>query len=108
MQPLRPPENVALYQRTSAHLKVAGIEIHSAQIAVDPNGQFRIFANLEPPFRSEFISISPPFLLVPVGSQIKFQPQSLPGWFGGIRGTYKLCPIVEMIVNVPAGMGNSL
>jgi hypothetical protein len=65
IQLLVPPEKVTLRQGTLAHGTGGRPKAHYAQVAVNPDGRLSLLVHLEPPFRSEFISVWSPCALVP-------------------------------------------
>ena len=88
-------------------VRAADVEAHYLQVAVDPKGKFMLFLHLQPSFRSEFISVWPPYILIPsvvmeLTSTLRFQPVC-----ESRKRTYKLYPIREIVVTVPAETGNS-
>lgn len=71
MQLLGPPENVALHQIISTFGTAVEVEIRYEQVTVDPKGRIRLLVDLEPSFRSEFISVLSPYVLVPANGKTK-------------------------------------
>lgn len=60
MQPLGPPEKVALYQISQPARQNVDVEIHYAQVAINPERWFKFFIDIKPSFWPEFICIWSP------------------------------------------------
>ena len=64
MQPLGPLEKVALYYRSQPKVRAVDVPIRYEQVAVNPERRIRLLVHVEPSFRSEFISVWSPQVLI--------------------------------------------